>query len=127
MVVSGRVMILEDDAALLDLLTIFLGDLGYTIFGASDSKTALDFIQAGGIELAVVDVGAHGLRIAREAASRNIPCIMISGRPVLFEIGGLGDILRKPFKPTDLQGKIEAALRNYRSTIYRTDKPSAAR
>jgi DNA-binding response OmpR family regulator len=127
MPVNGRVMILEDEPELLEMLTVFLSDLGYTVCAASESESALEFIQNGGIELSIVDVGAHGLRIAREAASRNIPCIMMSGRPVIFEIGGLGEVLQKPISLSDLKTKIEFLLRNFRAQISTTREKLAER
>jgi DNA-binding response OmpR family regulator len=121
---AGCVLILEDEAELLDLLTLFLRGLGYTVCAAPDVEPALQFLQVGGIDLAIVDVGAHGLRIAREAASRSIPCIMMSGRPVIFEIGGLGEVLQKPIRLDDLKTKIEAVMKAYRGALVITERPS---
>jgi DNA-binding response OmpR family regulator len=122
MPISRRVMVLEDEPELLELLTFFLGDLGHTVSATASSDEALAFIEAGGVDLAIVDVGAHGLKVARAAASRNIPCIMMSGRPVIFEIGGLGEVLQKPLKLQDLRAKIETLMLRYRAPISRDEK-----
>ena len=122
MPISRRVMVLEDEPELLELLTFFLGDLGHSVCATAASDEALAFIEAGGVDLAIVDVGAHGLRVARAAASRNIPCIMMSGRPVIFEIGGLGEVMQKPLKLPDLRAKIEALMLRYRAPISKDEK-----
>src|ERR1700692_4807850 len=124
---AGCVLILEDEEELLDLLTLFLRDLGYTVHAAPDAEQALEFLQVGGSDLAIVDVGAHRLRVARETASRSIPCIMMSGRPVIFEIGGLGEVLQKPISLSDLKTKIEFLLRNFRAQISTTREKLAER
>jgi DNA-binding response OmpR family regulator len=122
MPISRTIMVLEDEPELLELLTYFIGDLGHTVQAADTAEKALEFIEAGSVELAVVDVGAHGLRVARAAGSRNIPVIMMSGHPVIFEIGGLGEVLQKPLKLPDLRVKIETILRNYRAPIATLDE-----
>jgi two-component system, OmpR family, response regulator VanR len=122
MAIGCRVLVLEDDPQLLELLTSFLGDLGHTVCPTASSDTALELIKAGGIELSLVDVGAHGLRVARAAASRNIPCLMMSGRPVIFEIGGLGEVMQKPIKLDELRTKIDTTLRNTRARISTSDE-----
>ncbi|MBV8654153.1 MAG: response regulator [Alphaproteobacteria bacterium] len=122
MPISRRVMVLEDEPELLELLTVFLGGLGHTVCATPSSDEALAFIEAGGVDLAIVDVGAHGIKVTRAAASRNIPCIMMSGRPVIFEIGGLGEVMQKPLKLPDLRAKIEALMLRYRAPISKDEK-----
>ena len=122
MPISRHVMVLEDEPELLELLTVFLGGLGHTVCATAASDEALAFIEAGGVDLAIVDAGAHGIKVARAAASRNIPCIMMSGRPVFFEIGGLGEILQKPLKLPDLRAKIDALMLRYRVPIWKDEK-----
>jgi DNA-binding response OmpR family regulator len=73
-------------------------------------------IGSGNVDLAIIDVGAHGLRVAREATTRNIPSILMSGRPVIFEIGGLGEVLQKPFKLDELANLIAKTVARYRNS-----------
>ena len=104
---GGAVLILEDETNLLEVLVMHLSEAGYEVHGAVDANEAMAALQGGGVGLAVIDVGAHGIRVAREAQSRNIPIVLTSGRPVFFEIGGIGDILRKPFSLNDLLHRVE--------------------
>ena len=125
MAIGCRILVLEDEPELLELLTTFLGNLGHTVCPTASSETALELLEVGGIELSLVDVGAHGLLVARASASRNIPCLMMSGRPVIFEIGGLGEVMQKPIKLEVLRAKIETTLRNTRARISLSDEKLA--
>jgi DNA-binding response OmpR family regulator len=122
MPISRRVMVLEDEPELLELLTVYLGGLGHTVCATPSSDQALAFIEAGGVDITIVDVGAHGIKVARASASRNIPCIMMSGRPVIFEIGGLGEVMQKPLKLPELRAKIDALMLRYRAPISKDEK-----
>jgi DNA-binding response OmpR family regulator len=111
---DGRILLVEDEPDLLDTLTLYLSGKGYQVYPAADLATARHHLDTRPIEVAVLDVGAHGLRIARDAGGRNIPCVLMSGRPVILEMGGLGTVLAKPFKLDVLAARIEEQLRSYR-------------
>lgn len=109
---GARILVLDDEPALLEALSAYLEERDFRVSAASDATTALGIIR-GGIDIAIIDVGAHGLRVLREATTRNIPSILISGRPVILEIGGIGSILRKPFRFDVLVEMIEETLTGY--------------
>ena len=111
---DGRILLVEDEPDLLDTLSLYLRGRGYEIYPAADLPTARHHLDTRPIDLAVLDVGAHGLRLAREAATRNIPCVLMSGRPVILEMGGIGAVLPKPFKLDVLAARIAEQLRSYR-------------
>jgi two-component system OmpR family response regulator len=111
-----RVLVLDDEIPVLSMLTDYLKDYGYSVCPALDPEVAMAHIGSGNVDVAVIDVGAHGLRVAREATTRNIPSILISGRPVIFEIGGLGEVLQKPFKLDELAGLIAKTVARYRNS-----------
>jgi len=76
----------------------------------TQAEEASAHLRCGIVDLAIVDVGAHGLRIAREAMTNDIPTILISGSPVILEIGAVGDVMRKPFSLTLLRANIEKVM-----------------
>jgi DNA-binding response OmpR family regulator len=115
---AGRILLVEDDPDLLESLSIYLSDRGYQVFPAADLATARHHLETLAIEVAVLDVGTHGLRLAREAALRNIPAVLMSGRPVILEMGGLGTVLAKPFKLDVLGDRVEERLRSYRDNPW---------
>lgn len=105
-----RVLVLDDEIALLDTLTDFLRDCGYTVYPAMQAVEASAHLRCGVVDLAILDVGAHGLRIAREAMTNGVPTILMSGYPVIIEIGAVGEVLRKPFTLETLKANIEKAM-----------------
>ncbi len=105
-----RVLVLDDEIALLDTLTDFLRDCGYTVYPAMRAAEASAHLRCGVVDLAILDVGAHGLRIAREAMTNGVPTILMSGYPVIIEIGAVGEVLRKPFTLETLKANIEKAM-----------------
>jgi DNA-binding response OmpR family regulator len=114
MSITGRILLVEDEADLLDSLSMYLSERGHQVFPAADLATARHHLETRTIDVAVLDVGVHGLRLARDAATRNIPCVLMSGRPVILEMGGLGTVLPKPFKLDLLALRIDELLRSYR-------------
>jgi DNA-binding response OmpR family regulator len=127
---DGRILLVEDEPDLLDTLSVYLSGRGYEVYPAADLATARHHLDTRPIEVAVLDVGAHGLRLAREAAARNIPCVLMSGRPVILEMGGIGAVLAKPFKLDVLAARVAEQLRGYRDAPRigkrQLDKPLAA-
>src|SRR5690349_3803234 len=106
-----NVLVLEDEPELLETLMTYLEEeCGYVVHAAPDALAASAHLATQPIDIAVIDVGAHGLRVAREATTRNIPSIQMSGKRVIFEIGGIGEVLHKPFALRDLHEAIETAL-----------------
>jgi DNA-binding response OmpR family regulator len=105
-----RILILDDEIALLDTLTDFLRESGYTVYPVAQAEEASAHLRCGTVDLAILDVGAHGLRIAREATSHGVASILMSGYPVILEIGAIGEVLRKPFSLTTLRTNIERAM-----------------
>jgi len=105
-----RVLVLDDEIALLDTLTDFLRDCGYTVYPAMHAAEAGGHVRCVVVDLAILDVGAHGLRIAREAMTNGVPTILMSGYPVIIEIGAVGEVLRKPFTLETLKANIEKAM-----------------
>ncbi len=114
-----RILVLDDEHELLDALMLFLEGRGFQVLPTTDAAEASEMIAGGHADLAIIDIGEHGLRLLREATTRNIPSILISGRPVIFEIGGIGDVLQKPFPFSALAERIDAVLRRYSPMMIR--------
>lgn len=108
----ARILVVDDELDVLEVIRDQLAVRGYAVQCAGDPISAAEFLTPALTDVAVLDVGAKGLRLAREAASRNIPFILISGRPVVIEMGGLGEVLRKPFRSDELITRIERRLRD---------------
>jgi two-component system, OmpR family, response regulator len=107
---DARILVVDDEADILDLLRAWLEDQGYDVVTTQSAIEAESLVASPSIDLALLDVGMHGLRLGRKAMSAGKPFILMSGMPVIIEMGELGAVLRKPFKLGELQRVLERCL-----------------
>ncbi|MEX6502788.1 response regulator [Pseudomonas zhanjiangensis] len=122
---GARILVVDDDEAVRQLLEDYLGEHGYRVQGCSDSTGLRQYLQAGVPELVLLDVGLpgeDGLSLARFLREHHdLPVIMISGagssvdRTIGLEVGA-DDYLAKPFDPRELLARVKSVLRRYRRT-----------
>lgn len=117
----SSVIVVDDDQALRDLLTRYLGEQGFDVLGVEDGP-ALDRALQEGMkpDVILLDLmlpGEDGLSIARRLrAAHTFPIIMLSARGedidriVGLEVGA-DDYLAKPFNPRELLARMRAVLR----------------
>ena len=110
---DARILIVDDEADVLALLKEHLELQGYGVVTTSSAIEAESILSSSVIDLAMLDVGVHGLRLARKARSFDKPFILMSGSPVIVEMGEFGPVLRKPFKLEALTRAVERALRRH--------------
>jgi len=108
---DARILVVDDEADVLELLKEYLELQGYGVVTTSSAIEAESLLSSGVIDLAMLDVGVHGLRLARKARSFDKPFILMSGSPVIVEMGEFGPVLRKPFKLEALSRMVERAVR----------------
>ncbi len=116
----SRVLLIDDDARLLELLASYLGQNGVTLTAASDGPRGLAALEAGAFDAVLLDVmmpGMDGLEVCKRIrAKSNIPVIMLTAkgdetdRVVGLEIGA-DDYISKPFSPRELLARLRAVLR----------------
>jgi len=119
---TATVLLTEDDGDVRDLVSGFLGDLGYRVLTAADAAEALRLVEAHGeIALLLTDVtlpgGTTGFALALEAHRQRpaLKVIYASGhlrlgeRPDPNEL--LGPLLAEPFRLAELKRQIETVLR----------------
>jgi DNA-binding NtrC family response regulator len=112
-----RLLIVDDEPNLLDLLSRYLGRVGYEVETCGDAKEALALFQAGPdrFSMAITDLSLSGLNgedlIARIHQLRpGLPAIITSGYPYQPRAAGVG-FLQKPFLPQMLVDAVEQALK----------------
>jgi CheY-like chemotaxis protein len=117
--VQGRsVLIVEDDPLISMMLEDFLETLGYVVAGASDTvEDALARVEAGGFEVAILDVhlkdGKNTWPVADRLAEKGIPFVLATGghtEPPPAAHAGAPE-LAKPFTIDALQPALEKACR----------------
>jgi DNA-binding response OmpR family regulator len=116
-----RILVVDDDARIRDLLRRYLSQEGFEVLLAEDAKALNRVLTRDTVDLIVLDLmlpGEDGLSICRRlrAANDATPIIMLTAkvedvdRIVGLEVGA-DDYLPKPFNPRELLARIHAVLR----------------
>jgi DNA-binding response OmpR family regulator len=115
-----RLLLVEDDSKLADMLTRYLADRDFAVTVAATLAEARRIVTLGGIEIIALDLtlpDGDGLDFCRELrAGVKTPVVMITARGdemdriVGLEIGA-DDYIPKPFNPRELVARLKAVLR----------------
>tara|TARA_Y100000590_G_scaffold198203_1_gene225092 strand:+ start:1216 stop:1908 length:693 start_codon:yes stop_codon:yes gene_type:complete len=115
-----KILIIDDDKELTDLLEEFLGEHKYETLVYHNPVEALAFLKSKSVDLILLDImlpemnGLQVLRSIRE--SQEIPILMltakgdVSDKVVGLELGA-DDYMSKPFEPRELLARIQSILR----------------
>ena len=120
-----KILIIDDDEELCDLVSEFLSAEGFEIKSANDGATGLKMALSGEFDIAILDVmlpKMNGFDVLRSLRAKStIPVIMLTARGddmeriVGLEIGA-DDYLGKPFNPRELAARLRAILRRSSGT-----------
>lgn len=120
---TKKILVVDDDVRLRELLVRYLGEQGYAVQAAPDAVAMDKLRQREHFDLMVLDLmlpGEDGLAICRRlrAAGEVIPIIMLTARGdevdrILGLEMGADDYLPKPFNPRELLARISAILRRH--------------
>jgi two-component system response regulator CpxR len=115
-----RVLIVDDDIELCELVTEYITSEGFQVATAADGPRGLERALTGDYALVVLDImlpGMNGLDVLRKLrAHSRVPVLILTARGddvdriVGLEIGA-DDYLAKPFNPRELLARIRAILR----------------
>jgi adenylate cyclase len=126
--ILGTVLVVDDSEADRAVLSRRLRRQGHTVSLAENGRQALEKLRARGFDLVLLDIvmpemdGFEVLRrLKADAATQNIPVIMLSGMDEMDAVVrciemGADDYLPKPFPPTLLTARVRACLSNKRLT-----------
>jgi two-component system phosphate regulon response regulator PhoB len=118
-----RVLLVEDESAIAELVAINLRHAGFEVSVASDAATAQASVDRLLPDLVVLDwmlPGESGLSLARrwraDPRTRQLPLIMLTARAGEADKlagldGGADDYITKPFSPKELLARVRAVLR----------------
>jgi two-component system, OmpR family, response regulator ResD len=130
-VAPNRILVVEDEPTVADIVDRYLRRDGYEVSLASDGLRALEEYDRFQPDLVVLDLmlpGLDGMEVCRRIRSRaSTPIIMLTARGdevdklVGLEIGA-DDYMTKPFSPRELAARAKAVLR--RATMPYTDGDS---
>src|SRR4051794_16943668 len=117
---EARLLIVDDDAELVSLMSAFLSEQGFQTTAAYDGPSGLNAALTGQHDLVLLDVmmpGFDGFEVLRQLRSSSpVPVLMLTAvtegpSRVRGLDGGADDYLPKPFDPTELAARIRAILR----------------
>jgi DNA-binding response OmpR family regulator len=121
-----RILVAEDDPDVGRYVEVSLGVEGYEVHRAHDGMAAVAKAIAIQPDLVVLDIGMPGLdgikvceELRRDPRTSAVPIIMLTARVQLHDKlegldAGADDYVTKPFDPTELIARIQAALRRVR-------------
>jgi two-component system response regulator RegX3 len=117
---TPRLLVVDDEEAILEFVSFNLKREGYEVVVASDGDAALELAAAQAFDLVILDImlpGTDGFEVCRRLrATGDVPVLFLSARDteldkvVGLEIGG-DDYLAKPFGIRELQARVKALLR----------------
>jgi DNA-binding response OmpR family regulator len=117
-----RILIVDDDVALLEVLTLAFSDAGHAVETAPDGGAALDRLRGGAVPDAIVsDInmpGVDGFALCRKLREQGnpVPIILLTSRDTEIDeaLGlelGADDYISKPFSTRILLARVGALLR----------------
>ena len=120
---ANKLLIIEDEPDLRELLSFTLSREGYDVMEAETAETALQMLDSTLPDLAIVDwmlPGMDGIelvkRLRRDDVTEDLPIIMLTARGEepdklkSFDVG-IDDYITKPFSPRELLARIKALLK----------------
>jgi DNA-binding response OmpR family regulator len=118
---NRRLLLIEDDQELIDLLSMHLQDEGYQVTATADGEAGLHAFHDGSFSLVILDwmlPSMSGLDVLREIRSRDVrtPVLMLTARSeeadkVLGLELGCDDYMTKPFSVRELAARIKVLRR----------------
>jgi len=128
--VGGRILLVDDDASLREVVRYALDRAGYEVVEAEDGERALQRFAEHPADLVVLDVlmpELDGLAVCQKLRQTSqVPIVFLSSRAeevdriLGLEMGG-DDYLSKPFSPRELVSRVKAVLRRTRQSGSETD------
>lgn len=121
--VETKVLIVDDDKNICDLIELYLLKEGYKTYKVYNGKDALKVFTEKPVDVVVLDImmpEMDGYEVLKEIRkSSPLPVIMLTARGETFDrvLGlelGADDYMVKPFEPKELVARIRAVLRRYK-------------
>ena len=126
---KGRVLIVDDDTALAEMLGIVLRGEGYEPTLCADGDQALPMFREHKPDLVLLDLmlpGTDGIDVCRAIrAESGVPIVMLTAKTDTVDVvvgleSGADDYVVKPFKPKELIARIRARVRRTDSVTSET-------
>lgn len=120
-----RIVYIEDDQEMIELVTLILSRRGYEVIGAQGGRNGLEVALAQTPDLILLDLMMPDIdgwevfqQLKNHEQTRHIPVIVITAkaqpidRVLGLHIARVDDYIAKPFHPQELVNSIESVLNN---------------
>ncbi|WP_134742165.1 MtrAB system response regulator MtrA [Nocardioides sp. 503] len=122
---KGRVLVVDDDASLAEMLTIVLRQEGFDSRMCTRGDLAIDEFRDYKPDVVLLDLmlpGRDGIDVCKEIrAESGVPIVMLTAKGDTVDVvvgleSGADDYVVKPFKPKELVARIRARVRRFEAT-----------
>ena len=122
---STKILVVDDDKNICELLKLYLENDGYTVYVANDGQAAVNTFHAKSPELVLLDIvllRIDGWQVCREIRKvSSAPIIMLTAKGETFDkvLGlelGADDYVTKPFDAKEVMARVKAVLRRTNGT-----------
>ena len=133
MVNKQKILIVDDDANIAELISLYLTKECFDTMIVEDGESALRAVDTFAPNLILLDLmlpGIDGYQVCREVRSNSsVPIIMLSAKGEIFDkvLGlelGADDYMEKPFDSKELVARVKAVLRRYKPAAAVPTKPA---
>mgnify|MGYP001332552750 CR=1 FL=1 len=117
-----KILVVDDDKEIADLVKIHLTREGYEVFTANNASQGFDVLNKEDIKLIILDImmpGVDGISMCKTIRKMaNIPIIMLSAKSqdkdkIIGLSTGADDYITKPFNPLELIARVKSQLRRF--------------
>lgn len=126
-----RILIVDDDQQITELIEVYLKNEGYVIDKAGDGIEALQILERTTPDLIILDImmpKMNGLEFCKQVRKNNhVPILMISAKvedmdKIMGLMTGADDYMCKPFNPLELTARVKALLRRAKYKPFEKDE-----
>jgi DNA-binding response OmpR family regulator len=120
---SKRILCIEDETEMIDLIRLILGRRGFDVKGASGGKEGLDIVRKELPDLVLLDLMMPDMdgwevyqQMKADEKTRGIPVIIVTAKAqsidkvLALHIAKVDDYIAKPFSPQELLNSVEKVL-----------------
>lgn len=124
--VGKKILCIEDEPQMIDLIRLILANEGYEVIGADGGQEGLDLMRQEKPDLILLDLmmpemdgGDVFHRMKEEVELRNIPVIVVTAKAAPIDqvlwinVAKVDDYVTKPFGPRELVESVEKVLGHY--------------
>ena len=119
---TQKVLVVDDDPAISEMLTLVLSTEGFASVVVNDGGQAVEVFQRENPDLVLLDLmlpGMNGIDICRAIRQEStVPIVMLTAKTDTVDVvlgleSGADDYIPKPFNPLELVARVKAQLRRY--------------